>query len=637
MIFEKPNVLYFLFLLILPLLVHLFQLRKYKTTKFSNVALLERIQIQSRKSSRLKKWLVLAMRLLALIFIILAFAKPYIPNDKGISQDNEIVIYLDNSLSMQLPGQQQSLLEEAKQNLWEQLKDNQKFTLFTNTKTWRNVTKADIRADFFNIESAPVHLKLENLLLKAESLTSKPGAGSRLFLISDGFNFENPERLKLKENLEFIKVRPTSTENLSIASVASKTTTTQTHLEAKLESYTPISKDVTVSLYNDEKLIAKTKAGFDNSTTAYVDFDVTNGNFNKGLLELEADALPYDNKFFFSLNKDKKIEVYEVYSKETKNSFLASIYTSEKFNFKRGSTSNLDLSNLKNKDLLILNEIEDLNPILISQTKEFLLNGGSLIIIPTKNNTPERFIDLSTNFNIYQDRIERKMQMTQINFDHPLFANVFSEKIKNFDYPFTNSSLRINSKLTPILQYSNGQAFLAQKENIYAFSSALNLNTSNFTNSPLVVPVFYNIALQSNKSFELATIIGQKQLIDVSIPMKKDNVLKLVNEEHQVIPQQTKVGDKIQINTEFQPKFPGHYELKEKDSTLLYLSFNTNREESVFKPLDMKNLDKKPVTSISEAFESFREETKILELWIWMLIFASIFLLSELLILRFLN
>jgi hypothetical protein len=119
--------------------------------------------------------------------------------------------------------------------------------------------------------------------------------------------------------------------------------------------------------------------------------------------------------------------------------------------------------------------------------------------------------------------------------------------------------------------------------------------------------------------------------------MKKDNVLKLVNEEHQVIPQQTKVGNKIQINTEFQPKFPGHYELKEKDSTLLYLSFNTNREESVFKPLDMKNLDKKPVTSISEAFESFREETKILELWIWMLIFASIFLLSELLILRFLN
>ena len=107
MIFEKPNVLYFLFLLILPLLVHLFQLRKYKTTKFSNVALLERIQKQSRKSSRLKKWLVLAMRLLALIFIILAFAKPYIPNDKGISQDNEIVIYLDNSLSMQLPGQQQ--------------------------------------------------------------------------------------------------------------------------------------------------------------------------------------------------------------------------------------------------------------------------------------------------------------------------------------------------------------------------------------------------------------------------------------------------------------------------------------------------------------------------------------------------
>ena len=56
--FKNPEVLYFLSLLIIPILVHLFQLQKFKKTPFTNVAFLQKLIQQSRKSSELKKWLL---------------------------------------------------------------------------------------------------------------------------------------------------------------------------------------------------------------------------------------------------------------------------------------------------------------------------------------------------------------------------------------------------------------------------------------------------------------------------------------------------------------------------------------------------------------------------------------------------
>ncbi|HRM13327.1 MAG TPA: BatA domain-containing protein, partial [Flavobacterium sp.] len=62
--FKQPEILYFLLLLIVPILVHLFQLRRFKKEYFTNVRFLKALSIQTRKSSKIKKWLLLACRLL---------------------------------------------------------------------------------------------------------------------------------------------------------------------------------------------------------------------------------------------------------------------------------------------------------------------------------------------------------------------------------------------------------------------------------------------------------------------------------------------------------------------------------------------------------------------------------------------
>lgn len=70
--FKHPEILYFLAFLLIPILVHLFQLQRFVKVPFTNVAFLQKLVLQTRKSSRIKKWLILATRLLLLTALIFA-------------------------------------------------------------------------------------------------------------------------------------------------------------------------------------------------------------------------------------------------------------------------------------------------------------------------------------------------------------------------------------------------------------------------------------------------------------------------------------------------------------------------------------------------------------------------------------
>ena len=97
MLFKYPQILYFLFLLVIPVIVHLFQLRKFQKEYFTNVKFLKELDIKTRKSSQLKKWLLLFTRLFLLAFVILAFAQPFFKAKDTQGKHNELFVILDNS------------------------------------------------------------------------------------------------------------------------------------------------------------------------------------------------------------------------------------------------------------------------------------------------------------------------------------------------------------------------------------------------------------------------------------------------------------------------------------------------------------------------------------------------------------
>ena len=119
--FKHPEILYFLLLLIVPILVHLFQLRRFKKEYFTNVQFLKALSVQTRKSSKIKKWFLLSCRLLLLTSIIIAFAQPFFLAKDNQNASNELYIILDNSFSMQAKGKKGELLKRSVQELLENI------------------------------------------------------------------------------------------------------------------------------------------------------------------------------------------------------------------------------------------------------------------------------------------------------------------------------------------------------------------------------------------------------------------------------------------------------------------------------------------------------------------------------------
>ncbi|HWY35176.1 MAG TPA: BatA domain-containing protein, partial [Nitrosopumilaceae archaeon] len=116
MSFVYPTFLYGLFSILIPILIHLFNFRKYKKVYFTNVKFLKELKQESQSKSRLKELLILASRILAIACLVIAFAQP-VKVDRNVkvkTGEKAIGIYIDNSFSMEGVNKNGSLLDNAR-------------------------------------------------------------------------------------------------------------------------------------------------------------------------------------------------------------------------------------------------------------------------------------------------------------------------------------------------------------------------------------------------------------------------------------------------------------------------------------------------------------------------------------------
>ena len=116
MYFNHPEFLYGLPAVLIPLIIHLFNFRRYKKLWFSNIEFLKNITAQTRKQNKLKHLIVLLLRMLAVALIVLAFAGPEPAghrNRTAPATGGLTAVYVDNSYSMMAEGEEGRLFEEA--------------------------------------------------------------------------------------------------------------------------------------------------------------------------------------------------------------------------------------------------------------------------------------------------------------------------------------------------------------------------------------------------------------------------------------------------------------------------------------------------------------------------------------------
>lgn len=639
--FKNPEILYALLLLIIPIIVHLFQLRRFEKVAFTNVQFLKNITLQTRKSSQIKKWVTLFTRLLLLACIIIAFAQPYQANTKSFNTKTETVIYLDNSFSMQAKGTNGTLLNTAIQDLIAHVDENETLHIFTNDFNFPNTSIKAIKNDLIQLSYSSNQLDYDAVVLKGQKAFSKDkGRIKNLVLISD---FQQKDDILTLQNdslinYRLVQLQPKNTSNVSIDSLyISKTNVETLELTVNLSNQGIPIETVSVSLLEDDQLIAKSAVAIDRKAETV--FTIPNNKAFKGKITIDDANLKYDNTFYFNLDKNQPIKVLVI--NEANADFLKKLYTDDEFDLTLVDYKGLNYNSIVDQNLIVLNELKNIPNALITSLNSFSNDGGSILIIPSVESDLNSYNQLFENYSLpsFSSKAATEKLITKINFSHPLLSNVFDKKVDNFQYPKVNSFYKIsNPTAANILSFEDNTAFLTQANNVFVFTAALDDDNSNFKNSPLIVPVLYNIGKQSLKLPRLYYTIGTKNTIDINTTLLQDAILKLSNAESSVIPMQQTYTHKVQLITDDYPNTAGTYEVKNKDNIIQHLSYNYDRKESNLNYMNLSQVTNSlKNSSVASAIDAIKSNANVNELWKWFVIFAVAFLIIEMLILKFLK
>ena len=685
MSFLYPYILWGLLAVSIPVIIHLFNFRKFRKVYFTNVRFLEELKQQTRKQSKLRHLLVMISRMLAIAALILAFAQPFIPHEKTAARPdaiNLVNIYIDNSFSMEALSTTGPLLEGAKAKAREiaaAYKSTDLFMLTTNEfegRYQRWVSQEEFLQLIDDISATPAVRTISEVVSRQnDSYFDRPGQAKIGYLISDFqktmVDFERFTADSLMY-VSLVALQAVKTENLYIDSCWFVSPVHQLNQSVKL-----IVRVVNDSETNYEKVPLKLSvngkqkalASFDVQPGTFYDVELPFTNYEDGIqagtVEISDYPVVFDDQMFLVYNVASAIPVLSINGRE-ESLYLNSLFGKDSaFLFVNNSYKNIDYNRLQEYELVILNELNELSSGLMQELSVYLENGGTLLIIPSATEDVASFQDLlsSVGSNYFTGFVKEETRVTELDRENPVFADVFEKapesdrNLDNTDLPsvkaFYNISRQSQSSQLVIMSMLNGKPFLTRESagngRIFLLAVPLDEACSNFARHAVFVPAFYRIALLSAATDPLYYIIGRDNRIDLSNTyLSGDNTLKIVSssEEFEFIPGQQNLNKKLSLNVYNQVRKAGHYKLLKNDDILKGLGFNYNRKESAMDFAGRAELEElvsryslKNIEILSDKGKPLSDMIKDMNqgtlLWKLFIILALVFLALEVVLLRF--
>ncbi|SFR46164.1 N-terminal double-transmembrane domain-containing protein [Robiginitalea myxolifaciens] len=632
--FANPNVLWGLSLLLIPILVHLLRLRRFRKTEFTNVRMLQQLVLESNKSSTLKKWLLLFTRLGLLAALVLAFAQPFQSNPDATTP-REILIYLDNSFSMQAPGQSGSLLETTVQELVQTLPGTTRVGLITNSNRYAVQQFEELKETLLSLDFSSETLDANGLSIRAASAFSEtPGYAKEFWMLSDfeDFNFADLDTTDLGK-ISAVGLTESFPPNRSLdtAFIAAQRSD-YLELQVEISDLGDVSNSA-LSLYNRDTLIAKSAPVMDDQGKGIAVFSLPANEAIEGSIRLTDNGLTYDNNLYFTLSSPPLIRVYGI--GEGPWEYLTRLYPESEFQFSYDALAAVDYSRLPEQHLVILNEVKTFPEALIRELSEFHTGGGNVVIIPAVQPDVDSYNTLLRTLG--GPRITGSnpgsIQITEIRQGHPLYRNVFEGAVESFDFPSTLASLQLERQGNIAIGYQNSASFLSTFGELALFTSALNPENSNFVQSPLIVPTFYNLAKQSLPFPDLYFTLGEPGELALDFSLPEDRIFRLESDSYGFIPRQENLARKTRLSFRDEPLQDGHYRLIAEDQNRGVLSFNYARKEGRKQPGDLEFPEYiQRYTALDSLLSEYQNSTRIKALWKWFVIFALLFALTELIL-----
>lgn len=684
MTFVSPLFLWALAAIAVPVIIHLFNFRKYKKVYFTNVKFLKELQQESKSKSRLKEILILTARCLAIASLVLAFSQPVIPdklNPVKNSGASAVSIYLDNSFSMENVNKQGPLLDLAKVHAKDLIKafgNADKFQIISNDFEGRHQrfhSKEDALNIVEEIKISPVVRNMSDVVKRqSEFLRSSGLLNKKIYLFTDAqrstFNLQDiiPDTLI---SSTIIPLKPNLINNVYTDSCWFETPVQQKGFIQKLHARIVNSGNAAMDaasaklfLNKQQIAIASFSVDANSETEVLFTFECKQSGLNYGSVKIEDYPVTFDDELFFAFNSKLNVRVCLINGKEQANvnSFTSLFQNDSLFSLTTLSEQTIDYNVFKASDVIILNQLAELGSGLTSELLKFTQKGGALVIVPSLNAKNETykmaFSELKLPGLTKIDSLGL-LKVDKIETASGFYDGVFEKMEDRLNLPVVTKHFVLmqnsRSDFEPILTLNNGDVFFGKTSvnnaEVYLFTSPFLPSSTNFNKHALFVPSFYRICFTSLSPVPLSYLVSANVSIQIkNEPGYKEQPPHVVSADGKmdVIPELRTSNSNLLLHTQGQVNAPGFYTVTHSDADLLPLAFNYSRQESDLTCYTTEELETiitdKNLSSFtlmkdvqSDFSAQIRDGVEGKKLWKLFIILALIFIGIEVLLLRLLK
>lgn len=659
--FAFPQFLWALSALAIPIIIHLFNFRKTVRIYFSNNRLLKQIKEETTQKRKLKQYLVLASRLLFILFLVLAFAQPFLPAKEQVTSARNINLYLDNSFSMSAQVGEKTRALDAGTGFIQEIVDlfppDTRYKLLTNDfAPFSNAYKTKTE-----ILDLLAQVRLSAVSRTAAEISNRMGpekSGTDIFWISDfqKSTFGQPGNFSADSSSQWhlVPVSFGQSSNVFVDTVFLENPFViggeKNVVNIRLRNAgSRRMEGMIVKLVINDVQTGAVSVDIEPNSFAEASFDLTSGlnGLNRAKISFTDFPISFDNDFYFTLNFTETIRVIEI--KEDPNStYIERVFGNKQlFSYRGFQSANVDYSLLSQADLIVVNGLNTIDTPLATTLAASMENLGALLFIPGDQPDLNSYKKLLPYGNLKISTSNELAALENPDFQNPFFENVFEEKTISMQMPNAVQLLDWGADRSAILKFRNTLPFLSQNGKLFMMASPLKKNYTDFYNHALFVPVMYRIAASAKTTEQSNYYTLTNDLITIRADsLYGDEPIRIVGSQ-EIVPPQRRVGDRVFLEM---PKFsmnPGFYYAEYRKDTLNLLAINLDKHESdlsQYSPDEIKSLfGGGPGITIfqSSSVETFSNEIKErylgTPLWKQALILALLFLLAEVLLIRFMK
>ncbi len=564
MTFLNPAILIGLAAATIPVIIHLLNLRKLKKIEFSTLIFLKELQKNKIRRVKLKQWLLLALRVLIILLIVTAFARPTL---EGVSiggttsaAKTTALFILDDSFSMSVVDQNGSYINQAEQTIKILLSNFEE-----GDEAGLILVSGDIEGEVAvttNINSVAEKLKNINVSDASGTINSALIKASNLILESKNFNKEiyllsdfQKDRIAIEQNLtnlsqalnERVKLYSFDFSGKEVYNIGISKLKVITKI---FEINKPISFEVTVTNYSDQtvnNLVVSLIVGGKRSAQKSINLTSNKakivqleGTANKNgfvdvTVEIEDDEVSVDNKRFSSIFIPEKISVILLYDKFNDIRFvklaLQSAADNGNLELDEKPLSKISTIKLNNYDAVIIigSKVIDRS----GDLRRLLTDGGGVIIFPSSEPDLVGFRGILNSLKLpqakeliyYSEQVNKTVDFEKIDYDHPLLQNIFrDEQKKEIESPIIQNYYKISpmGKGRSIISLLDGSSFLSEynfgRGKIFVFNVPPVLEWSDFPIKSIFAPLIYKsvVYLSAKDRNNSEYIAGEPLNINIS-------------------------------------------------------------------------------------------------------------------------